>query len=149
MPDYRVNATADIAARADKIYGLIADYRSGHPRILPRPPFGDLQVEAGGVGAGTVIRFEMRAFGATNTVRARITEPEPGRILQETDLAGRFITTFTVEPLTPDRTRVTIATTARSPSGLKGMIERALSRRFLHATFRRELAQLARVATGA
>jgi hypothetical protein len=40
--------------------------------------------EHGGIGAGTIIRFQMSIFGRKQTVRAAITEPEPGCVLVET-----------------------------------------------------------------
>ena len=81
------------------MYRILADYRDGHPRILPRPPFVDLEVERGGVGAGTIIRFRMKSFGRIRNVRAEIAEPEPGRILLETDLDTEAVTRFVVEPV--------------------------------------------------
>lgn len=48
-----------IDAPPDRVYALIADYRSGHPRILPKAYFKELVVEQGGVGAGTVVRVLM------------------------------------------------------------------------------------------
>ena len=41
---------AEIEAPAAEIYRIISDYREGHPRILPRPPFTALAVEQGGTG---------------------------------------------------------------------------------------------------
>lgn len=146
MPDYRISAAADIAAPAATLYALIADYRDGHPRILPRPPFGALVVEEGGYGEGTVIRFETKLLGVTDVTRSRITEPEPGRVLQETDLAGRFYTTFTLDPLPTGGTRVEITTVAKSRGGPLGWLERSLMTRFLRGTFEKELALLAAAA---
>jgi hypothetical protein len=55
-----VSASAEVKAPAEKVYAIIADYRHGHPQIVPSPPFGRIEVEQGGFGAGTVIRFPMR-----------------------------------------------------------------------------------------
>ena len=41
-----------------------------------------LHVE-GGYGAGSVITYDLIAFGKASHVRARVTEPEPGRVLVE------------------------------------------------------------------
>ena len=93
-----VSASATIPARRERVYSLIADYNDGHPRILPKQ-FMSLVVEQGGVGAGTIIRFQMRVFGKKQTFRAAITEPERGRVLVETDLdTNGAVTTFTVNP---------------------------------------------------
>lgn len=78
-PDVHViSASARIDAPPERVYAIIADYRTGHPRILPEP-FSGLTVERGGIGAGTTIRFQMKLLGRTETYRADITEPEPGR----------------------------------------------------------------------
>src|ERR1041384_5860716 len=77
-----VRASAIIPARRERVYSLIANYRDGHPRILPKQ-FSNLVVEQGGVGAGTLIRFQMSLVGKKQTFRAAITEPEPGRVLVE------------------------------------------------------------------
>jgi len=60
MPSHRVSASAEVKAPAEKVYAILADYRHGHPQIVRRPPFGSLEVEQGGFGAGTVIRYQMR-----------------------------------------------------------------------------------------
>jgi hypothetical protein len=78
-----VTASAVFEAHAADAYRLIADYRKGHPRILPERYFRNMQVEEGGYGAGTIVRFDMLAFGRIQHARSRITEPEPGRVLAE------------------------------------------------------------------
>ena len=88
MPTITAQHEERIDAPAAKVYGILADYRVGHPSILPEQYFGPLVVEAGGEGEGTVIRFTMKAMGKEHTVRARITEPEPGRVLHETAIAN-------------------------------------------------------------
>jgi hypothetical protein len=54
--------------------------------ILPKPYFTKLEVEQGGMGAGTIIRIHMRVFGAERILRQRVSEPDPGRILVEQDM---------------------------------------------------------------
>jgi len=144
-----VSASATIPARRERVYSLIADYQDGHPRILPKQ-FTSLVVEQGGVGAGTIIRFQMRIFGRKQTFRAAITEPDPGRVLVETDLdANRAVTTFTVNPgSAPADSHVTISTELRVRSGFLGKIEKTLSTLLLRPTYVQELENLARVATG-
>jgi hypothetical protein len=140
-----VSATARINAPPERIYRLIADYRNGHPRILP-PQLRNLVVEQGGIGAGTVFTCEMRAFGTTGKFRAAVTEPHPGRVLIETLDDGKTVTTFTVEPA--DRghaAQVTIHTRTIPRSGILGIIERALSTRFLRSVYEKELKQLEKV----
>lgn len=147
MPTIRVSASAAIPAPAEAVYDLLADYRDGHPAVLPQRYFTGLAVERGGRGAGTVIRFGMRSFGRTRTIRAEITEPEPGRVLAERDLATGALTRFIVEPAASGAgCRVTITTEWATP-GLTGWIERLAAPSFLRRVYLEELANLARVAT--
>jgi len=142
MPQIRATASAVIMAPPATVYRLLADYHRGHPRILPPRYFRDLQVEAGGTGAGTRIRYQMRAFGMVRTFRTEITEPEPGRRLLETGIESGIATTFTVEPRDDGRhSHVTIAT-AYEKAGIRGWLERLLAPRLLHTIYRAELRQL-------
>src|SRR5579859_5568531 len=144
-----ISASAIIPARRERVYSLISNYRDGHPRILPKQ-FSNLTVEQGGVGAGTIIRFQMSVFGKKQTFRAAITEPDPGRVLAETDLdTNGAITTFTVNPGTaPADSSVTISTELRVRAGFLGKIEKTLSTWLLRPMYVKELENLARVATG-
>ena len=144
-----ISASAIIPARRERVYSLIANYHDGHPRILPKQ-FKSLTVEQGGVGAGTVIRFQMNVFGKKQTFRAAITEPDPGRVLVETDLdANGAVTTFTVNPgHAPADSNVTISTELPVRPGFLGAIEKKLSTLLLRPMYRKELQNLARVATG-
>jgi hypothetical protein len=148
MTTYSVSERAVIAAPPAAVYGTIADYRTGHPSILPKPWFQDLVVERGGVGAGTVIRFTMRVLGTTHRLRATITEPVPGRILVETNDNGS-VTTFTVTPA-PDNSasEVEIMTELPARSGLAGVLERVATKALLRRIYPRELELLARRHTG-
>ena len=88
MAMYRVSATKVIAAPAARVYDLLADYREGHPSILPKAYFISHTVEQGGRGAGTVVAFQMKLMGRTQSFRSTISEPEPGRVLVETVLSN-------------------------------------------------------------
>ena len=148
MSRHVVSESLAIAAPAASVYATIADYRVGHPAILPKPPFVDLVVEEGGVGAGTRIRFRMHVLGATHTLRATITEPDPGRVLVETNDNGT-VTTFTVEPRRGGtECDVTISTAFPERGGMRAAVERWVSMRMLPSLYRRELAQLAARARG-
>src|SRR5204863_2277113 len=86
MAPYSVSGSLRIAAPPARLYGIISDYRNGHPHILPKQ-FSNLRVESGsGVGAGTTIRFEVTMMGRTDRNKAIVSEPEPGRVLVETNL---------------------------------------------------------------
>lgn len=145
MPAISISESAVIPAPAAVVYDVIADYNTGHPSILPPEYFGRLDVLAGGRGAGTKIRFEMKAFGRTNVATGDVTEPVPGRELRETLTTG-IVTTFLVEPVQPSESRVTI-TTAYTKPGISGWIESLLAPGYLRRVYVAELAQLARVAS--
>jgi Polyketide cyclase / dehydrase and lipid transport len=139
-PTYLVSATARLNAPPRRVYDTIANYHTGHPRILPKR-FRNLTVEKGGVGAGTVIRFQVKVFGRTDTFRAEITEPEPGRVLVEKNILGSdSVTTFIVEPGTePSEALVTIQTELHVRSGWAGAIERFMTERVLSPMYAEEL----------
>lgn len=144
-----VSASAVIPARRERVYSLLANYNEGHPRILPRQ-FSNLVVEQGGIGAGTVIRFEMSVLGKRQHFRASITEPEPGRTLVESYLDPQgTVTTFIVNPAgAPADSHVTISTEMPVSSGFRGVLERKFSTLLLRSIYKKELQNLARVATG-
>jgi hypothetical protein len=143
---FTVKASARVSAPAELVYGIIADYRNGHPHILPKQYFEWLEVEQGERGEGTVIRFQMRVLGQSRVLRAVVTEPEPGRVLVESDTGGAGpVTTFTVEP-DGEGSRVSFSTALTSAGGPVGLLERFVLGRVLRRIFTRELEQLGRVA---
>ncbi|HEX6134432.1 MAG TPA: SRPBCC family protein [Longimicrobiales bacterium] len=146
MPNYRFSESALIDAPPQNLYAILADYHRGHASILPKPPFVDLTVEQGGIGEGTIIRVRMRVLGLVQAYRAVVTEPDPGRVLVETNENG-YVTSFIVEPHSDGQhTNVTIATELPARTGVPGAVERWLMPRMLRPVYQRELAQLAEVA---
>ena len=95
MSELRVVAERAIGAPAALVYRLIADFDRHHPQFLP-PAFSDFQVEQGGVGAGTVHSFRMTAGGRTRSFRMRVEEPDPGRVLTESEMGSSMVTTWVV-----------------------------------------------------
>lgn len=147
MASHRISASQLIHAPAKRVYAIIADYEQGHPRILPKPPFVSLAVEQGGIGEGTVIYVQMRVLGQTRPFRAVITEPDPGRVLVETNDNG-YVTTFTVEPRADgQQAYVTISTDTTVRAGFLGSIQKRALTRLLQPVYVQELAQLASVAS--
>jgi len=147
MAKHSLAASKLISSPAQRIYDLIADYRHGHPRILPKPYFVSLEVEQGGYGAGTVINFQMQLLGRIQSFHSTITEPDPGHILVETDMNTGAITTFTVGPhLEGQEAFVTITTTTNVPDGIVGKIQGWLTSQLLRPIYLKELDQLAAVA---
>lgn len=127
-------------APAETVYRYLADMRGHHPRFLP-PAFSDFQVESGGVGAGTVTRFKMTAGGRTREYRMKVAEPEPGRILTESDMNSSAVTTFTVSPR-DGASLVQISTAWDGAGGIGGLFERMFAPRVLRAIYADELKRL-------
>lgn len=147
MGQMRVEATRAMDARPERVWEILTDYRVGHPAILPKA-FGPLRVEAGGVGAGTVIDFDMRVGGSARHFHGEVTTPEPGRRLVETYTDGS-VTSFTLTPVGGgQRTEVRITTVARTPAGPMGWLLGLLAPRMLRPIYEEELSKLERVAQG-
>jgi uncharacterized protein YndB with AHSA1/START domain len=141
MATLHVSAERVIDAPAETLYAYIADMREHHPHFLP-PAFADFQVETGGVGAGTITRFRMNAGGRSRDYRMQIGEPEPGRILTESDTGSSLVTTFTVTP-EGEGARVRISSTWAGAGGVGGFFERLFAPRVLRGIFDDELERLA------
>ncbi len=135
-----VSAEDIIHAPPDQLYRYLADMREHHPRFLP-PAFSDFRVESGGVGAGTVNRFNLKAGGRVRSYRMEIAEPEPGRILTESDTESSLVTTFTVEAA-EGGARVQISTTWEGAGGIGGFFERTFAPRVMKRLYADELERL-------
>ena len=139
-----VTAERHIDAPARRVYHYIRDFREHHPRFLP-PQFSNFQIESGGVGAGTVHSFTMTLGGRSTDYRVRVGEPEPGRVLIESDPSRRMLTTFAVDPEMDGRSRVRIETRWFT-DGLRGLVERLVAPRMLRRVYQAELNLLDRYA---
>lgn len=147
MIPYEIAASKLIDAPAQKIYDILADYRHGHPLVLPKPYFVSLQVEQGGVGAGTIVKFQMKVLGRMRDFRATISEPEPDRVLVETNDGTGVVTKFIVDPRNSGKSAfVTIVTTTPVRDGWAGRVEGWMTKQLLHPIYVKELEQLAQVA---
>ena len=140
MATLRIRAERSMPAPPELVYRCIADYRAHHPHFLP-PAFSNFRVEHGGVGAGTEIRFQLKAGGRVLQYHGHVTEPEPGSVIAES-YGEQGVTTFTV---TPDGSgsRVSIETTSEA-KGLQGLVARLLAPRLLRPLFLDELTRLDR-----
>ena len=135
-----VSAERTVDAPAGAVYGYIADMRGHHPQFLP-PAFSDFQVESGGVGEGTITRFTLTAGGRTRQYRMKVAEPEPGRVLTESDTGSSAVTTFTVTPQ-GGQSVVQIATTWEGAGGIGGFFERLFAPRVMRSIYADELERL-------
>jgi hypothetical protein len=142
MGSIRVSAEGRVEAPAETVFGYLADMRGHRPRFLP-PAFSGFQVESGGVGAGTITRFTVNAGGHRRVYRMRVTEPEPGRVLVESDTNSSLVTTTTV---TPDgsASRVRISTTWDGAAGAGGFFERLFAPRVMQGIYADALERLLR-----
>ena len=140
MGTIRVSAERAIDAPPATVYGYLADMREHHPKFLP-DAFSDFTVVQGGVGAGTVTRFKVTAGRRTREYQMNVDEPEPGRVLTETDAKSSLVTTFTV---TPDGagSRVRIETTWDGAGGIGGIFERLFAPRVMQGIYADELDRL-------
>jgi hypothetical protein len=144
MKTFHVEASRVIDARPEDIYAVISDYRVGHPAILPKPYFTDLVVEKGGQGAGTVLRVYLSVFGRKFTYHQVVTEPEPGRVLVETDIETGQYSSFTFEPLTGgQQTRLTISSEFPAKPGLAGFMDSLTQPPFIRRLYQQELKNIA------
>ncbi len=149
MGQIKVKAEAVLNARPEDVYATIADYKKGHPSILPKESFYDLQVEEGGYGAGTIMSFKARVLGVEQSFHQRVSEPEPGRILVEQDIDSiqNVTTIFKVIPVEQgQKSHVEITTTMNTSPGLKGFVERVVVSIFNPPIYRKELKLLESVA---
>jgi len=149
MGQIKVKAEAVLDARPENVYATIADYKKGHPSILPKESFYDLQVEEGGYGAGTIMSFKARVLGVEQSFQQRVSEPEPGRVLVEQDIDSiqNVTTIFKVIPVEQgQKSHVEISTTMNTSPGLKGFVERVVVSIFNPPIYRKELKLLEAVA---
>ena len=140
-----VSAERAVDAPAGTVYRCLADMHH-HPRFLP-PAFSGFEVEQGGVGEGTVVRFSVTAGGRTRAYRMAVAEPEPGRVLTETDTGSSLVTTFTVTPEGAG-SRVRIDTAWDGAGGVGGIFERLFAPRVLRGIYEDELGRLDAYARG-
>ena len=140
MGRIEVSAERAVAAPAEDVYTYLADMREHHHRFLP-PAFSEFKVESGGLGAGTVATFKLTAGGRSRHYRMVVDEPEPGRVLTETDTSSSLVTTFSVTPQ-GGTSLVRIATTWEGARGIGGVFERLFAPRVIRAIYADELERL-------
>jgi hypothetical protein len=140
----RAHAENLIDAQPADVYAVLADYTTHHPRIMPAS-FSDLQVETGGVGAGTVFHITLRTAGKQERLHMRVAEPEPGHVLTETNLDTGVVTVFTVaagDGGSPTLARISCEwDTGR---GLGGLIDRLVTPLLMGRIFGQQLRELDR-----
>jgi hypothetical protein len=149
MKQIKVKAAAVLAARSEDAYATIADYREGHPNIMPKENWYNFQLEQGGYGEGTVYHITSCVLGVEKSYHHRVSEPEPGRILVEHEIGSipEETNRFTVRPLEQgEKCHVEIAVTMNPSPGLKGLVERVVVPLVIPALLCKELKLLEAVA---
>jgi hypothetical protein len=147
MTDKKLTSTvavsATISASPKSCYDIIADYRVGHPKIIPPKSFGPINVERGGTGEGTRFTCSFKMFGREVPFTSEVTEPVPGRVIAESLEETGATTTFTVADDGSGKAHVTIATSGKRKGGLMGIMERWMMRKFFPPIYIEELRMLA------
>jgi hypothetical protein len=87
----------------------------------------------------------MTAGGRARSFRMRVEEPEPGRVLTESDERSSMVTTWVVSPEGPG-CRVRLETRWRGAGGVGGLFERLFAPRVLRRLYAEELERLDRYA---
>jgi hypothetical protein len=140
MGTLHVAAERRVNAPPDVVYRCFADMREHHPNFLP-PAFSGFHVESGGVGAGTITRFTFTAGGRSRDLRVMVDEPEPGRVLTESDTNSSMVTTTTVSP-EDSASHVRIESTWEGAGGVGGFFEKLFAPRVLRGVYADELERL-------
>lgn len=136
-------AESTIDASPASVYAVLADYTKHHPRIMPPSLFSNLEVESGGIGAGTVFHITLRVAGKKQRLHMRVGEPEPGRVLTETNLDTGVVTTFTVGSANGDSTSKARISSEWEPKGaLGGLIDRTMTPLVMKWIFGKQLREL-------
>jgi hypothetical protein len=139
MGKITVTQEGAVGAAADLTYRLIADDEH-HQHFLPEG-FSDFEVLEGGVGAGTLHRFKVAAGRRVREYVMRVDEPQPGRVITETDQNSSLVTTFTVTPA-GDWCTVRIETQWNGAGGIGGFFERTFAPRVMRRMYADELSKL-------
>ncbi|WP_276357918.1 SRPBCC family protein [Cohnella caldifontis] len=141
MSTYAVTVEQLIEASHPKVYQVVTDMEE-HRRILPKQ-FESLEVLKGGKGAGTVFRLKMNVLGNRSTLEMTISEPEPGRVIQEKDAKAGVTTTWLLTPTDGgSRCRIRLTSEFRSKPGIAGWLERFMVPPVIRSIYRQELQQI-------
>jgi hypothetical protein len=88
MGTLRVETERTVAADPSEVFGLVSDYAEGRPRYLP-PNYEGYEVEEGGRGAGTTVRYVLHAARRERPYRMQVTQPDAGLTVVERTRARR------------------------------------------------------------
>lgn len=137
MDHYEVSVERRINASPEQIYNLIIDMEE-HRRILPKQ-FETLEVLEGGKGAGTVFRLTMNVLGSRSSLIMTLSEPEPGRIVQEQDRSAGVTTIWELVPESEGQCLLKLTSQFPKKPGFSGWVERLVTPAVIRSIYDQEL----------
>lgn len=137
MKHYEVSVERRFQASPERVYNLIVDMEE-HRRILPRQ-FESLNVLEGGKGTGTVFGLTMNVMGSRTTLVMTLSEPEPGRLVQEQDQKAGITTIWELTPEPGDCCMLRLTSRFPSKPGISGWVERIATTSMIRSIYKREL----------
>ena len=137
MNVYEVSLEHRFPTSPERVYNLIVDMEE-HRRILPRQ-FESLDVLEGGKGAGTVFRLTINVMGSRTSLVMTLSEPEPGRIVQEQDEKAGVTTIWKLIPEPGDRCLLRLTSQFPNKPGFSGWMERIATSSMIRSIYKREL----------
>ena len=139
MGTVRAASERTVSGPRERVWSLLRDY-SRRPQILT-DEFEDFEVESGGEGAGTVIRYRLNAGRRGRAYRMEVEEPEPGSVLRERDTESSLVTTWSLSG-NGDSTVVQLASEWEGAGGIGGFFERTFAPGALSRIYDRVLERL-------
>ena len=137
MNFYKVSVEHRFPVSPERVYNLIIDMEE-HRRILPRQ-FESLDVMEGGKGAGTVFRLTIHVMGSRSSLVMTLSEPEPGRIVQEQDEKAGVTTIWKLIPEPGDCCVLRLTSQFPNKPGFSGWMERIATSSMIRSIYKREL----------
>jgi len=128
MNEMITEISAIIDSPPSRVYNILADYREGHPAILPKKYFSEIVLLEGGKGSGTIFESQLNFMGIRQKYHVEVSEPDPGHILVETDEITGGVVTFIVKSFEGgSKSHLTISMQNKVSPGIKGYIEKLLN----------------------
>jgi Polyketide cyclase / dehydrase and lipid transport len=124
MASVEVRVQSDIAAPAERVFALLADYAETRPQLLP-DAYSNYRVVTGGTGAGTEYEVHLAAGRRERDLAMTVSEPGPLQ-LEERDGNSSLRTEWTVQQAGAG-SAVKVLTTWTGAGGIAGVMERTFA----------------------
>ena len=123
----QVSASSTILINAEPaiVLGAVADYRTMRPKILS-PHYSNYQVVQGGEGQGTVASWTLQATKSRSR-EVQVSVDVAGHTVIEKDAHSTLVTNWTVAPAGVAGSSVTVKTSWKGATGIKGFFEKAFA----------------------